>query len=450
MTSLSKLNLYGKGFQIKVLGALLTDKKFLLNARDLLQPDYFDSEAHKWIIETTVKYYDKYHTTISLEALKIELQKVENDILQVAVKSELRNCYEATQEDLAYIIEEFITFCKNQELKTALLNSADLLNQGDFDGIRGLIERAMRAGMDKNMGHEYNKDLESRYRENYRPTIPSPWPSINEITEGGWGPGDLITVFAGPGVGKSWFCVAAAAHAVKLGYNVNYYTLELGEDYVGKRFDCNLSGYGIQEVNQHRSEIEEIVGKLTGRLIVKEYPPKGASINTIKSHIQKCLDMDHKPDFIIIDYVDYLKPPSKSRFTERKDEIDDVFIATKGLAKELGIPILTPSQVNRAGAKDDIIEGDKAAGSYDKIMVSDICISMSRKKEDKILGIGRIHIMKNRYGQDGQTFDAKIDTNNGHIELLGKMSLDFDDNKPAGNYKEISKKFFELENQVPF
>ena len=108
------------------------------------------------------------------QQLKIELQKVENDILQVAVKAELRNCYEATQEDLAYVVEEFTTFAKNQELKAALLNSADLLNQGDFDGIRGLIERAMRAGMDKNMGHEYNKDVESRYRENYRPTIPTP------------------------------------------------------------------------------------------------------------------------------------------------------------------------------------------------------------------------------------------------------------------------------------
>lgn len=202
MTSLAKLSAYGKGFQLKVLGALLTDKKFLLNTRDLLRPDYFDSDAHKWILETTIKYYDKYHTTISLEALKIELQKVENDILQVAVKSELRNCYEATQEDLAYVVEEFTTFAKNQELKAALLNSADLLNQGDFDGIRGLIERAMKAGMDKNMGHEYNKDVESRYRENYRPTIPTPWPIMNETIGGGFGPGDLIIMFGNPGGGK--------------------------------------------------------------------------------------------------------------------------------------------------------------------------------------------------------------------------------------------------------
>jgi replicative DNA helicase len=447
LTSLAKLSQYGKGFQLKVLGALLTDKKFLLNTRDLLTSEYFDSDAHKWILDTTMQYFDKYHTTISMDALKIELQKVENDILQVAVKSELRNCYEATQEDLAYVVQEFTTFAKNQELKTALLNSADLLNQGDFDGIRNIIERAMRAGMDKNIGHEYNKDIESRYRQDYRPVIPTPWPVLNDGIQGGWGPGDLVIVFGNPGGGKSWTMVAAAGHAVQLGFKVNYYTLELGEDYVGKRFDCYFTGYGIEEVNKHRVEVEKVVNNLPGKLIVKEYPPKGASVSTIKAHIQKCIDMDHKPDLIVIDYVDYLKAPSKSRFTERKDEIDDVFIATKGLAKELKIPILTPSQVNRAGAKDDVIEGDKAAGSYDKMMVADICLSLSRKKEDKVLGTGRIHVMKNRYGMDGMTYDAKVDTNNGHIEILGSAILDSAGDRPKGGLREVADKFFSLENQ---
>ena len=450
MTSLAKLAQYGKGFQLKVLGALLTDKKFVLNTRDLLRSEYFDSDAHKWIVETIVKYFDKYHTTITMDILKVELQKVENDILQTAVKSELRGCYESTQEDLAYVQEEFTTFAKNQELKTALLNSADLLNQGDFDGIRGMIERAMRAGMDKSIGHDYNKDIESRYRQDYRPVIPTPWPILNTTIGGGWGPGDLAIMFGNPGGGKSWTMVAAAGHAVQLGYNVNFYTLELGEDYVGKRFDCYFTGFAIEEVNKHRADVEKIVSKLKGKLIVKEYPPKGASVSTIKAHIQKCTDMDHKPDLVIIDYVDYLKPPSKSRFSERKDEIDDVFIATKGLAKELQIPILTPSQVNRMGAKDNVIEGDKAAGSYDKMMVADICLSLSRMKEDKVLGTGRIHVMKNRYGMDGMTWDAKVDTNNGHIEILGSMMLDSSSDKPTGNYKEIANKFFEMENKSPF
>ena len=445
--TLQKLSQYGKGFQLKVLGALLTDKSFLLNVRDVVKTDYFDSDSHKWIVDQILKYFDKYHTTVTMDVLKVELQKLENDVLQVAVKEELRNSYVASQDDLEYVEEEFSTFCKNQELKSALLNSAELLNQGDFDGIRNNIERAMKAGMDKNIGHEYNKDIESRYRQDYRPTIPTPWPILNEGIQGGWGPGDLAIVFGNPGGGKSWTMVAAAAHAVQLGFKVNYYTLELGEDSVGKRFDCYFTGYSIDEVNNHRKEVEKYIQNLKGRLIVKEYAPKNASVNTVKAHIQKCIDMDHKPDLVIIDYVDYLKAPSRGRSSERKDEIDDVFIATKGLAKELKIPILTPSQVNRMGAKDDVIEGDKAAGSYDKMMVADICLSLSRKKEDKVLGTGRIHVMKNRYGQDGMTYNVKMDTNNGHIEIEGERSLDEDINSTQPAYSELANKFFSLEHQ---
>ena len=437
--TLKALNQYGKGFQLKVLGSLLTDKVFLLNVRDVLQEDYFDSDAHKWIINQIVGYFDNYHTTVTMDVLKVELQKLDNDILKVALKEELRNSYEATQGDIEYVQEEFTKFCKNQEMKQAILNSTDLLKAGDFDGIRNTIETAMKAGMDKNIGHEYNKDVESRYRVDYRPTIPTPWPQLNDGIQGGFGPGDLAIVFGNPGGGKSWTCVAMAAHAVKMGFNVNYYTLELGEDYVGKRFDCYFTGYSIDEVNNHRKEVQTYVDNLKGKLIVKEYAPKGATVNTIKSHIQKCIDMDHKPDLVVIDYVDYLRAPSKGKFSERKDEIDDVFIATKGLAKELKIPIITPSQVNRMGAKDSVIEGDKAAGSYDKMMVADMCFSLSRMKEDKVLGTGRWHVMKNRYGQDGMTYNLKMDTNNGHIEFEGKADIDEHLNSSDGPQFTLSR-----------
>jgi replicative DNA helicase len=421
--TLKSLQQYGKGFQLKVLGSLLTDKKFLLNVRDVLHESYFDADAHKWIINQIIYYFDTYHNTVTMDVLKVEIQKLENELLQIAVKEELRNSYVASQDDLEYVQEEFTTFCKNQEMKGAILASADLLKEGDFDGIRNMVDKAMKAGMDKNIGHEYNKDIEARYREDYRPTIPSPWPILNDGIQGGFGPGDLGIVFGNPGGGKSWCMVAIAAHAVQLGHNVNFYTLELGEDYVGKRFDCYFTGFGIDTINENRDKVTSVVEGLKGKLIVKEYAPKSATVNTIKSHIQKCMDMDHKPDLVIIDYVDYLRPPSKGRYSERKDEIDDVFIATKSLAKDLKIPILTPSQVNRMGAKDSVIEGDKAAGSYDKMMVADICLSLSRQKEDKVLGTGRVHVMKNRYGQDGMTYNVKMDTNNGHISFESKTDL---------------------------
>ena len=158
---------------------------------------------------------------------------------------------------------------------------------------------------------------------------------------------------------------------------------------------------------------------------------------------------------IIIDYVDLLR--SKRNNRERKDEIDDIYLSTKGLARELKLPIWSVSQVNRAGAKDDVIEGDKAAGSYDKIMITDVAISLSRKKEDKVAGTGRFHFMKNRYGGDGMTFGAKIDTSTGRFEIFN----DYDENeesytpsKPVNSFSEINsldrdilqKKFFELQS----
>jgi len=443
MTTLNRLSAFGKSFQLKVLGSLLTDKAFVLNVRDTINPEYFDSDSHKWIVQTSLTYFDKYHTVVTLEVLKVELQKIDNEVLRVAVKEELRNSYEATKEDMAYVQEEFAKFCKNQELKRALIDSADLLNTGDFDAIRATIERALKAGMDKNLGHEYNKDIETRYRKDYRPTIPTPWPMINNQIQGGFGPGDLGIVFGNPGGGKSWMMVAIAAHAVRLGYNVNYYTLELGQDYVGKRFDCYYTGLNIDEINNHRAQVEGVVDRLKGKLIVKEYPPKSASISTIKAHIQKCIDIEHKPDLVIVDYVDYLRPPSR-KYAERKDEIDDVFIGAKALAKELQIPVLTPSQVNRMGAKDDIIEGDKAAGSYDKMMVADICLSLSRKKEDKVLGTGRLHVMKNRYGRDGMTYNVKVDTNNGHIEVEEEVDLDLSAAQQSASVNDVARKFFSL------
>ena len=453
--TLNSLSQYGTGFQIKVISALLTHKEFLLNIQDVLSDDYFDSQSQKWIIKEILKYYQKYHTTPSMDVLKVELKKIDNEVLQVSIKEQLREAYKTSDEDLKYVEEEFSGFCKNQQLKKALLTSVEFLNAGDYDSIRFMIDNALKAGQDKNLGHEYNKDTESRYRENHRMVVPTPWDSFNELLQGGLGNGDFGLIFGSPGGGKSWSLVALGGYAVKLGYNVLHYTLELGADYVGRRYDAFFTNISVQDITQHKTKIEEVVNTLEGQLIIKEYPTGKASISTIESHIKKCIDLDFKPDLIIIDYVDLLR--SKKNNRERKDEIDDIYISTKGLARELNLPIWSVSQVNRAGAKDDIIEGDKAAGSYDKMMVTDVAISLSRKRQDKVNGTGRFHIMKNRYGMDGMTYSVKVDTSTGHFEVSSYLEEDDEPSSPStksttfggidsSDKALIKQRFFELSN----
>lgn len=398
-----------------MLSSLLTHKEFLTNIYDILNEDDFNNQAHKWIIQEILKYYDKYHTTPSLDVLKVEVKKVENEVLQLSIKEQLREAYITSDEDLEYVQGEFSAFCKNQQLKQALLSSVDLLKAGDYDSIKFMIENALKSGQDKNLGHEYNLDIETRYRENNRKIIPTPWRRINELLQGGLGGGDFGLIFGNPGGGKSWTLVALGGYAVRMGYNVLHYTLELGEDYVGLRYDAFFTQIPVDHLTKHKEKVEEVIPQIPGKLVIKEFPTGRASIHTVESHIRKCIDRDVKPDLILIDYVDLLS--SKRKNVDRKYEIDDIYTSTKGLAKELNLPIWSVSQVNRAGAKDDIIEGDKAAGSYDKIMITDFCLSLSRKAKDKVNGTGRFHVMKNRYGMDGLTFGVKADTSTGHFEV---------------------------------
>jgi replicative DNA helicase len=452
MVAFSKLNQYGLSFQIKVISSLLKNKKFLLDIRDVVTVEYFDNQAHQWIVDQAVKYFDKYHTSPTLDTLHIEVKKIDNEVLKTTVVEQLKEAYKASNEDADYVEAEFSNFCKNQQLKKALLTSVGLLEKGFYDDIRVLVDNALKAGMEKNIGHEYEKDVEERFREEYRHAIPTPWNNINGLLQGGLGAGDFGIVFGSPGGGKSWSLVALGAHAVKLGYTVNHYTLELSEAYVGKRYDAHFAEVAVNRILEHRTEVENAITKLTGKLTIKEFPMGKATINTIESHIQRCTDLGNRPDLVIIDYVDLLRPARSSK--ERKEEIDDIYVAAKGLARELNLPIWSVSQVNRAGAKDDIIEGDKAAGSYNKMMITDFAMSLSRKKEDKVNNTGRFHVMKNRYGMDGMTFGASIDTSTGHIEIdsdeLDEATLEsekpvkLNENFDTADRDILKKKFFEL------
>jgi replicative DNA helicase len=424
---INKLSSYGHAFQTKVISALLTHKELLVNINDILTPEYFDNKADQWIIEQIIKYYNKYHTTPTMDVLNVETKKVDNDIMKIAVVEQLREAYKLSDSsDLKYVEEEFSSFCTNQQLKQALLSSVDLLNIGQYNDIRNLINNALKAGQDKNVGLEYDKDIETRYRNEDRNTIPFPWKTFNNITQGGYGKGDLVLVFGNPKGGKSWAIIAMAAEAVKLGYNITFYALELGESYVGKRFDAYFTGIPVDKLDERRAEVEEIVGKLAGKLVIKGFPPKRASLDNIEAHQQKLKDQnDFTSDGIFIDYLDLLRN-RKSR-KERKDDIDDVYTDAKGLAVELGVPIISPSQANRSGAEKEILESSHIAGSFDKIMIGDIVISLARGRKDKLNGTGRWHVMGNRYGLDGVTYySPKIDTSTGHI-VIDENPMDVDE-----------------------
>ena len=412
---MNKLTQYGHPFQTKALAALVTDRDFLQQSSDIVSPEYFDSDASKWIVRKTLTYFNEYRTTPTMEVFKVEVEKIQNEVQAVAVKEQLKETYKSSQvKDIDYIKDTFLDFCKNQTLKNALIRSVDLLELGDYDDIRNLIDKALKAGVERDLGHEYIAEVEDRYREESRYTIETPWPVINQLLLGGLGRGDLGMIAGGPGGGKSWALVAIGAQAVKLGYTVIHYTLELSEKYVGKRYDANFTEIPVGDLSDNKDIIQERLLGLRGGLYIREYPAGQATVNTIHAHIEKCIQQNIEPDLIILDYADLLNSKSSR---EKRDKLDDIYTGLRGLATEMKIPIWTASQANRTGAREEIIQGDRVAESYSKMMITDFAMSLSRTAEDKENGTGRWHVMKNRYGADGMTFNSVMDTSIGKIEI---------------------------------
>ena len=418
------LSKYGQSFQSKVVSALITDGKFLDTISEITTPKFFENDANKWIISEILEYHNDYRKPPTLDVFKSQLSKVDNEILKKTVIDQLKHIYtQVGNVDLDYIKNEFREFCINQNLKNVILRSVDLLQAGSYDRIKDLVDDAMKVGNETNLGMDYIEDYDERMQDLKRTTVPTKWEPINDLMDGGLGPGELGVVVAPSGVGKTWILTAIGAEAVRKGLSVVHYTMELSEHYVGARYDTVFTGIPSSDLKEKKEEVKGKIKNLQGRLLIKYFPPKGVTVKKLQQHIEKMITMDNKPDVIIVDYADLLLSHSNKSDSTYQEQ-GGVYIDLRGMSGELEIPIWTASQTNRSAIDSEVIEADKIADSYAKVMNADFIMSWSRKSKDKLNNTARAHIMKNRFGQDGITFPCKMDTNTGYIEVYDGTSPD--------------------------
>ena len=418
------LSKYGQSFQSKVVSALLTDGKFLDTIGEITTPKFFENDANKWIISEILEYHEVYRKPPTLDVFKSQLSKVDNDILKKTVVDQLKHVYtQVGNVDLDYIKNEFRSFCINQNLKNVILQSVDLLQAGSYDRIKDLVDAAMKVGNETNLGMDYIEDFDARTEDLQRSTVPTRWEPINDLMDGGLGPGELGVVVAPSGVGKTWILTAIGAEAVRRGLSVVHYTMELSEHYVGARYDTVFTQIPSADLKEKKELVKSKIKNLRGKLLIKYFPPKGVTVKKLQQHIEKMTTMGNKPDVIIVDYADLLLSHS-SKSDSTYQEQGGVYIDLRGMSGELEIPIWTASQTNRSAIDSEVIEADKIADSYAKVMNADFIMSWSRKSKDKLNNTARAHIMKNRFGQDGITFPCKMDTNTGYIEVYDGTSPD--------------------------
>ena len=136
----------------------------------------------------------------------------------------------------------------------------------------------------------------------------------------------------------------------------------MNESYVGLRYDSIFSGVTTSNIKYHKEEVEKKISKLPGKLLIKYFPTKAASVQTLGAHLKQIELSGVKPDVVLVDYADILK--LTGNFREKRHAIGNTYEDLRGLAGELEVPIWTASQANRSALEEDVIGADKVAEDF--------------------------------------------------------------------------------------
>ena len=353
------------------------------------------------------------------------------DIMKTILRSELdyeneltakqvREFYVRSQinpsTDVEYIKDTSLDFCKKQNLKSAMVKSIGLLQSSSFDEISQVINDSLKLGMDNEEGYDWKRDFEERFKPRFRNPTTTGWELIDDICKGGLGQKELGVVIAPTGAGKSMALVHLGTQAIKEGKTVVHYTLELQDTVVASRYDSCLTKIPLQSLTAFKEKIYEEVLEIEGKLIVKEYPTKTASTQTIRNHLEKLRMRSIEVDMIIIDYGDLLRPVRYQK--EKRNELEYIYEELRGIATEYQVPVWTASQTNRSGLNAEVITMESISEAFNKCFVADFIFSISRTIDDKVANSGRLFVAKNRNGPDGLVFPLFMDTANVCIKVL--------------------------------
>jgi archaellum biogenesis ATPase FlaH len=379
---------YNYDIQKLYLEMFLSDAETFARCQNIFDPENFDQKL-KETAEFITKYVDDY--------------KVIPDaaIVNASCGKELQSV-NLPKENYEWLMDEFENFSRHKALERAILQSADLLEKGEYNPVEKLIKDAIQISLNKDMGTDYFEDPRTRLTKlkDGNGQISTGWPSIDKKLYGGFNRGELNIFCAGSGGGKSLFLANMGVNWAMAGLNVLYLTFELSEGLVAMRLDSMMTGVTTREIFKNIDDVElkvKMIGRNAGSIQIK-YMPSGKNCNDIRAYLKEYqVKKGVKPDVILIDYLDLMMPLSV------KVSPSDLFVKDKyvseeirNLAMETQCITVTASQLNRSAVEEIEFDHSHISGGLSKIMTADNVIGIFTSRAMKERGRYQIQFMKTR------------------------------------------------------
>jgi len=385
---MSEVKNYSPDLQKLFVQFMLTDPQLFTRVMGIIDERHFD-RPNRDIVGYLVNYSEEYSTMPSVEQIKAETGQEIELLEDIAKHSD-------------WFVDEFETFCRHKAIERAIVNSADLLEEGKYGEVETTIKDAVQIGLARSLGTDYFDDPRKRLQvlKDNNGQITTGWKDLDDKLYGGINRGE-VTIFAGgSGSGKSLFMQNMSLNWAEAGMNVVYLTLELSEELSAMRIDAMATDKSTRRIFKELDDVElkvKTIGKKSGMLRIK-YMSSGSTINDVRAYLKELQIVTGKTvDCICIDYLDLLMPATK------KVNPGDLFIKDKYVTEEIRnfamesqSVVVTASQLNRAAVEQVEFDHSHIAGGISKIQTADNVIGIFTTNAMRERGEYQLQLLKTR------------------------------------------------------
>jgi KaiC/GvpD/RAD55 family RecA-like ATPase len=290
------------------------------------------------------------------------------------------------------------------------------------------------------MGTDYFADPKGRINKYFNSggQVSTGWPQMDKILYGGMSRGELNIFAGGSGSGKSLVMMNIALSWLQMGMSGVYITLELSEELTSLRTDAMLTMMGTKAIRKDIDTTElrvKMAGKKSGKYRVKNLPAQ-SNVNDIRAYLKEVqIQTGIKIDFVMVDYLDLVMPVS-IKVNPTDQFIKDKYVAEelRNLAKELGVLLVTASQLNRTAVDEIEFDHSHIAGGISKINTADNVFGIFTSRSMRERGKYQIQCMKSRSSTGvGMKIDLEYDVETMRISDPGIDGEQSYTPKPSAN-----------------
>lgn len=460
-----------------VLGAIMLETDAYSIVSDILKPECFYKIAHQKIYEA-IQSLAIRQQPVDMHTVTEQLRKNGTidevggpyyiTLLTAKVNSAAHLEYHARIIVQKYLARELIRVSSDIQTKAfdEKTDVDDLLQESE-----GMLFEISQRNLKKDVTQINTVIEEARNRMMMAASkqgasgVPSGFHTLDKITSG-WQKSDLIIIAARPAMGKTAFILSMAKN-IGVDYNIPIavFSLEMSNVQLVNRLImnvCQLEGEKIKNGQLDRHEWEKFDRDITQLLDAPIYIDDTPSLSVFELRSKaRRLVREHKIQMVVIDYLQLMNASGMS-FQSREQEVSIISRSLKGLAKELDIPIIALSQLNRGvegrsgyDGKRPQLSDLRESGAIEQD--ADMVCFIHRPEYYKIytdnsgnsvVGLAEIIVSKHRNGAVG---DVQLKFKSEFAKFMNKDDYDPDDNVPGGNYQVIASKIngSGVDNQLP-